>query len=149
MTTQLHQLQNVTRPYKRRKLLGRGVGSKSGKTCGRGHKGAGSRSGYKSRAGYIGGGVPLHKVVPTRGFSNAPFQKRYDVINFVHINEWFEDGETVSVETLQAKGFLKGPTHGLKVLATGELKKKVAFHVEALSKTAKEAIEKLKLQCNI
>ncbi len=149
MTTQLHELQNATRPYKRRKLLGRGIGSKSGKTCGRGHKGAGSRSGYKRRAGHIGGGVPLHKATPTRGFSNAPFQTRYDVINFIHINEWFEDGETVSVETLQAKGLLKGASNGLKVLATGELKKKVSFRVEALSKTAKETIEKLKLECNI
>jgi large subunit ribosomal protein L15 len=149
MTTKLHTLQNTSRPYKRRKLLGRGVGSNHGKTSGRGHKGAGSRSGYKRRHGYVGGGVPLHKRVPTRGFSNERFRERLDVINFYQINDLFEEGELVCVETLFEKGYLRGQSYGLKVLGHGELTKRVSFYVEALSKSAKETIEKLNLECNI
>ena len=77
----LHTLQNTTRPYKRRKLLGRGMGSGRGKTCCRGHKGAGSRSGWKSRERYEGGQLPLYRKVPARGFSNARFSRRLDAIN--------------------------------------------------------------------
>lgn len=135
--TQLESLKNTSRPYKRRKLLGRGVGCKKGKTCGRGHKGAGARSGYKRRHGTVGGGVTLHKRVPTRGFSNVTFQKKLDVINLGEIEAIFNEGETVSCETLREKGFLRGNSHGIKVLAKGELSKKVKFQVEALSESAK------------
>src|ERR1700722_4703610 len=96
----LDNLKNTTRPSKKRKLLGRGVGCKKGKTCGRGHKGSGARSGYKSRYGAIGGGVPLHKRLPTRGFSNAKFKRSFDVINLGEIESIYKEGETVSLETL-------------------------------------------------
>ncbi|MBS0624092.1 MAG: 50S ribosomal protein L15 [Verrucomicrobia bacterium] len=149
MTTQLHSLTNSSRPARRRKLLGRGVGCKRGKTCGRGHKGMGSRSGYKTRQGYVGGGVPLHKRVPTRGFSNVRFRDTLEVVNLGQIDKLYEDGEIVSIETLKQKGFLKGNCRGLKVLGNGELTKKVSFQVEALSGSAREKITKLKLNCNI
>lgn len=138
---QLENLKNTARPAKRRKLLGRGVGCKKGKTCGRGHKGAGARSGYKRRYGKIGGGVPLHKRVPTRGFSNAAFRKSFDVINLGEIETLYKDGETVSLETLREKGFLKGHSHGVKVLSVGTLNKKVKFQVEAISAGAKEKLK--------
>lgn len=141
MTLKLETLTNSSRPAKKRKLLGRGVGSKRGKTCGRGHKGMGARSGCKSRLGYIGGGVPLHKRVPTRGFSNARFARRLDVINLGQIEQVFQDGETVSIESLREKGFIKGQSNGIKVLSDGTLSKKVTFNVEAFSKGA---VEKLK-----
>jgi large subunit ribosomal protein L15 len=136
----LHSLKNTHRPSKARKLLGRGPGSHHGKTCGRGHKGAGSRSGYKARHGKEGGGVPLHKRVPTRGFSNAQFSKRLDVINLGQIEALYNNGETVSLDTLREKGYLTGPSNGIKILGSGTLTKKVQFDVSSLSESVKQKI---------
>ena len=136
----LNELSNTSRPYKRRKLLGRGVGSKSGKTCGRGHKGAGSRSGWKSRSRYEGGQLPLYRKLPERGFNNARFKKKAVTINLRQIDEVFEDGEVVSLATLSSKGYLKTVCPRLKILADGELSKRVT--IEAHSYSAK-ATEKL------
>lgn len=141
MIIALESLKNTTRPSKKRKTLGRGSGSRRGKTSGRGHKGAGSRSGYKTRARYIGGGVPLHKRLPTRGFSNARFARRLDGINIGEIDACYQDGETVSLETLREKGLIKRCSNGIKILGSGELTKKVKFQVEGISSGA---IEKLK-----
>ncbi|MCH9627630.1 MAG: 50S ribosomal protein L15 [Chlamydiales bacterium] len=141
MTVKLESLSNCSRESKKRKLLGRGTGSKRGKTCGRGHKGMGARSGYKTRLGYVGGGVPLHKRVPTRGFSNARFARKLDVINLDQIEAVYQDGEVVNLESLKSKGFLSGQSNGVKVLANGKLSKKVTFQVEAFSKGA---LDKLK-----
>ncbi|MEZ5315460.1 MAG: 50S ribosomal protein L15 [Chlamydiales bacterium] len=134
-------LKNTSRKQKRSKLLGRGPGSKRGKTCGRGHKGMGARSGYTKRLGYIGGGVPLHKTVPTRGFSNFRFAKKLHAINLKQINAMYDEGEIVNLETLKAKGFIKGQSNGVKVLADGELLKKVSFQVESFSYGAKKKIK--------
>lgn len=142
MTTTLQSLQNTSRCFQRRKTVGRGSGSRRGKTCTRGHKGAGSRSGYKIRAGYIGGGVPLHRRFPTRGFSNAQFARRLDVINLDQIDAYYKDNETVSMETLKEKGLIKSSTYGIKVLGNGELTKKVKFQVEGISSGAKEKLKK-------
>ncbi|MCP5469689.1 MAG: 50S ribosomal protein L15 [Chlamydiales bacterium] len=141
MSIKLEALENISRPKKRRKLLGRGPGSGRGKTSGRGQKGMGARSGYKTRQGYIGGGVPLHKKVPTRGFSNAKFTCRFDVINLEQIEKIYEDGETVSAETLREKGYLKKSTNGLKVLGKGELTKKVKFKIERISESARAKVK--------
>lgn len=137
----LEGLFNSTRPAKRRKLLGRGVGSKSGKTSGRGHKGAGSRSGWKSRARYEGGQLPLYRKMPARGFSNVRFQRRYDSINLGDIDALYQDGETVNVLTLRDKNFLKGTTYGIKLLGDGELTKKVTIEVQAISKSAQDKLQ--------
>src|SRR5262249_39578510 len=94
---ELHSLQNSSRPAKRRKRVGRGMGSGLGKTCGRGHKGAGSRAGYKTRARYEGGQLPLYRKVPGRGFSNARFQKKLDAINLNQIEKLFNDGDVVNL----------------------------------------------------
>ncbi len=138
---ELHNLKNTSRFKKRTKLLGRGPGSGSGKTSGRGNKGAGSRSGYKTRAGKIGGGVPLHRQVPTRGFSNALFKRSLNAINLETIERLYFDGEIVSLETLRQKGYLKGDSYGIKVLGKGTLSKKVSFKVEAFSTGAKEKLK--------
>lgn len=143
MSTTLHSLKNSSRPHKRRKLLGRGPGSGLGKTCGRGQKGDGARSGYKRRYGYIGGGVPVHKSTPTRGFSNVRFARKLDVVNLDQIEAMYNEGECVSLETLKEKGFLKGHSHGIKVLANGKLSKKVTFQVEAFSKAAEAKLKEL------
>ena len=149
MTTKLDTLSNDSRPDQRRKLLGRGPGSGRGKTCTRGHKGMGARSGCKKRHGYIGGGVPLHKRMPTRGFSNERFRKRLDTINLGMIDKIYEEGETVNLETLRQKGYLKGKSHGIKVLAEGKLTKKVNFQIEALSEGAREQLTQLKVEFNV
>jgi len=138
----LHTLQNTSRPYKRRKRVGRGIGSGLGKTCGRGVKGAGSRSGWKSRARYEGGQIPLYRRLPERGFSRARFQKKLDVVNFREVERLYSDGEVVNLETLREKNFIKGESYGVKLLANGELTKKVRFEVDALSNQAKETLER-------
>lgn len=140
MSTRLNALKNTSRPTQKRKIVGRGPGSGLGKTCGRGEKGYGSRSGYTTRQGYIGGGVPLHRRLPTRGFTRGRFLRRLDVINLGQIEKMFKEGETVSLESLRSKGFIKGVSHGVKVLADGELTKKVTFQVEAMSTAAKEKL---------
>lgn len=137
----LETLANTSRPSKRRKLRGRGPGSKLGKTSGRGQKGMGARSGYQTRQGYVGGGVPLHKLIPTRGFSNARFACKLDVVNLGQIELLYKDGEVVSLETLKQKGFLKGQSNGIKVLGSGKLSRKVTFQVEAFSTEAKEKLK--------
>lgn len=145
MTLNLQSLSNVTRGRKRRKTVGRGPGSKHGKTSCRGQKGDGARSGCKMRYTYSGGGVPLHKAVPTRGFSNVRFARKLDVINLDEIERMYREGETVSLETLFEKGYIKGASHGIKVLGKGTLTKKVSFQVEALSEGAREKLKNLGL----
>ena len=141
MTLKLESLKNTSRPYKRRIIVGRGPGSGKGKTSRRGQKGMKARSGYQTRAGYEGGGVPLFKRLPTRGFSNARFARKLDVINLDQIDKLYSEGETVSLETLREKKFIKGSCHGVKVLGNGALTKKVAFQVEAVSESAKEKLK--------
>lgn len=145
MTT-LNTLSNTHREEKKPKRVGRGQGSKLGKTCGRGEKGQGSRSGYKRRFGNEGGNFPLYRKLPCRGFSNAPFKVAYDVVNLDQINAVFSDGDTVNLETLTEKGFVSGRTDGVKILGNGELKKKLTMiEVDAISSGAREKLTKAKI----
>src|SRR5271157_4137838 len=114
----LNELKNTSRPYKVRKRRGRGIGSKLGKTCGRGHKGAGSRSGWQSRSRYEGGQMPLYRRIPERGFTRGRFLKRLDSINLGDIEKLFNDGDKVDLLALREKGILKGISFGLKILGT-------------------------------
>jgi len=128
---------------KRCKRLGRGIGSKRGKTCCRGQKGAGSRSGYKRRYGNQGGQLPLYRKLPTRGFTRGRFIKEHIAINLTFIETHFADGEEVSLKTLQEKKRVKNRLPGgLKILANGELKKKVTIRATAISKEAVKKLEK-------
>lgn len=136
----LANLANTTRSYKGRKRVGRGPGSGLGKTCGRGVKGAGSRSGYKTRATYEGGQFRTFMKMPTRGFSNARFRRAYDAINLWQLNASFQDGEVVNAETLAERGLISSTTYGIKVLGDGELTKKVTLEVAALSHSAQEKL---------
>jgi large subunit ribosomal protein L15 len=149
MTTTLDKLKNSTRPYKARKRVGRGLGSKLGKTCGRGEKGAGSRAGYKRRLGKEGGNMPLYMKLPIRGFSNARFRREYDVVNLEQLNDIFQDGDTVSIETLRERGFISGQTYGIKLLGTGELTKKLTIRVHAISESAREKLTHAKIPFEI
>lgn len=145
----LDKLKNTTRPYKARKRVGRGLGSKSGKTCGRGEKGSGARAGYKRRLGKEGGSMPLFMKIPERGFSNVRFRRAYDVVNLKQLNEIFEDGDTVNMESLKERGFVSGHTHGIKLLGTGELTKKLKIRVHAFSDSAREKLSRAKIDFEI
>lgn len=145
----LHNLKNSLRPRKAKRRVGRGIGSGLGKTCGRGEKGDGSRSGYKSRAGYEGGQMRLFMKLPKRGFSNARFRRPYDTINLKDIEFAYNDGETVSLDTLIERGFISGPTYGVKLLGDGQLTKKVIIELDDISETALNKVKALGIQYSI
>ena len=124
----------------RKVRVGRGMGSKLGKTAGAGNKGQKSRRGYSRRRGFEGGQMPLHRRVPKRGFHN-PFGVSYSVVNLAELNV-FPAGETVTPELLRAHGFVRRATDPIKVLGDGELTTKLAIHAHAFSASAKEKIAK-------
>ena len=119
---------------------GRGHGSGNGKTAGKGHKGQKARSGAP-RPGFEGGQMPLYRRLPKRGFTNR------NTLEIVGINvsalEKFENGATVSVETLIESGIIKNPRDGVKILGNGELTKKLTVQANAFTASAKEKIEAL------
>ena len=122
------------------KRKGRGTGSGNGKTGGRGHKGQKARSGGKVRVGFEGGQMPLARRVPKRGFNNI-FAKPLTSVNVGMLNR-FEDGAVVDAAALAQAGIISNCPYGLKVLAGGELTKKLTVKAAAFSETAKEKIEK-------
>jgi large subunit ribosomal protein L15 len=124
----------------RKVRVGRGMGSKLGKTAGAGNKGQQSRRGYSRRRGFEGGQMPLHRRMPKRGFHN-PFGVTYSVVNLAELNV-FPAGETVTPELLRAHGFVRRPKDPIKVLGDGELTTKLAIHAHAFSASAKEKIAK-------
>ena len=139
----LSSLENTHRPAKSSRRLGRGVGSKRGKTCGKGNKGDKCRNGHKFRFGYEGGALPLYKKIPTRGFTNGRFRSTRYAINLDEIDALFENGDLVNTHTLREKGVLpKGGVYELKVLGSGETKKKVTVEAHHFSETAKEKLDK-------
>lgn len=146
---ELHSLTNSSRPYKRRKRVGRGMGSGLGKTCGRGQKGAGSRAGYKTRARYEGGQLPQYRKLPTRGFNNARFQKKLDAINLGELDSVFSDGDVVTLQTLRDAGLISGTSYGFKVLSEGEITKKIRIEANAMSKKAEEKLQQAQIQYTI
>ena len=124
----------------RKVRVGRGMGSKLGKTAGAGNKGQQSRRGYSRRRGFEGGQMPLHRRIPKRGFHNL-FSTQYSVVNLEELNV-FPAGETVTPELLRAHGFVRKATGPVKVLGDGELKNKLTVHAHAFSASAKEKITK-------
>lgn len=139
----LSQLSNSHRPKKNSRRVGRGMGSKRGKTCGRGSKGDMARCGYRTRPGHEGGQIPLYKKSPTRGFPNTRFKNVVFGINLGMIEKLYSDGETVSLKTLQEKGFApRRIPGGLKILSGGELKKKVSIQASFFSGAAEEKLKK-------
>jgi len=126
--------------YKTRKRIGRGIGSGSGKTSGRGHKGQGSRSGYSRSPGFEGGQMPIYRRMPKRGFTNARFRTDYTVINVCDFDA-FEDGATVDLEAVINHGLVSLNTPLLKVLGNGECGRKLTVRAQKFSKSAKEKIE--------
>ena len=125
---------------KKKVRVGRGMGSKLGKTAGAGNKGQKSCRGYSRRRGFEGGQMPLHRRIPKRGFHN-PFGVSYSVVNLEELNV-FPAGETVTPDLLRAHGFIRRATDPIKVLGDGELKTKLIIHAHAFSASAKEKITK-------
>ena len=119
---------------------GRGPGSGNGKTAGKGHKGQNARSGGGVRPGFEGGQLPLYRRLPKRGFNNK-FATVYSIVNVETLNECFEDGAVVDLETLVENGIIRKEYDGLKVLGNGEITKKLTVKAKVFSATAKEKIE--------
>ncbi len=122
-----------------KKRIGRGQGSGNGKTAGRGHKGAKSRSGFKFKRGFEGGQMPLHRRVPKRGFHN-PFRVEYEVVNLDTLAEKFDAETVVTPELLRERGLVAGGTRRVKVLARGEVTKKLTVRAHKFSGKAAEKI---------
>jgi len=122
--------------------VGRGESSGLGKTSGKGNKGQKARSGASIRPGFEGGQMPLARRLPKKGFNNAQFKTQYAIVNLVDLEIKFADGDEVNEQTLRNLGLIKGTFDGVKVLANGEITKKLTVAVEKVSATAKEKIEK-------
>ena len=127
--------------YEARQRVGRGIGSGKGKTCGRGHKGRGARSGASRRPGYEGGQMPIYRRLPKRGFTNARFRTEYTIINVDRLNA-FDDGSTVDLDGILQSGLVSLNTRMLKVLGNGELTRKLTVRTQKCSAAAKDKIEK-------
>jgi large subunit ribosomal protein L15 len=136
----LNELRPVEGARKSRKRLGRGPGSGTGKTAGKGHKGQLARSGGGTRPGFEGGQLPFFQRIPKRGFKNVN-RKEYAVVNLADLNQ-FNDGETVTPEVLVQYRLVKNMKSGIKILANGTLEKKLTVKANLFSKAAQEAIEK-------
>ena len=135
----LHELSPAAGSTHVGKRKGRGVGTGNGKTGGRGHKGQKARSGGKVRVGFEGGQMPLARRIPKRGFNNV-FAKPLTAVNLVSLNK-FEDGAVVDAAALVEAGVISSCPYGLKVLANGNLTKKITVKAAAFSESAKEKIE--------
>jgi large subunit ribosomal protein L15 len=121
------------------KRVGRGQGSGNGKTAGRGHKGAQSRSGYSYKRGFEGGQMPLHRRVPKRGFWN-PFRVEYEVVNLDTLDARFDAGAVVTLDLLVEKRLVSGAGKRLKVLGRGDLTKKLTVKAHKFSGKSAEKI---------
>jgi len=123
-----------------KKRVGRGQGSGNGKTAGRGHKGAQSRSGYKFKRGFEGGQMPLHRRVPKRGFHN-PFRVEYEVVNVDDLAAKFDVGAVITPEVLRERGMIaSGGKRPVKVLARGDVGKALTVRAHKFSGKAAEKI---------
>src|SRR6202007_279973 len=139
-TVSLSNLGPAKGSRKKKVRVGRGMGSKLGKTPGAGNKAQKSRRGYPRRRGFEGGQMPLHRRIPKRGFHN-PFGVSYSVVNLAELNV-FPAGETVTPELLRAPGFVRRATDPVKVLGDGDLTAKLTIHAHAFSASAKDKITK-------
>ena len=129
-------------PYgavRKRNIIGRGSGSGSGCTCGKGTKGQKSRAGYKRKIGFEGGQMPLARRLPKRGFNNSTFEHAYQIINLGDLNR-YKSGQKVNYEVLREDRLVRGKSGRVKLLAKGEITKKLDVEVNRASKKACEAV---------
>ena len=142
----LHELADRPGARKKRARIGRGTGSGTGKTGGRGGKGQTARSGVRIK-GFEGGQMPLHRRLPKRGFKNVSFARRLNEVNLEKIQAAIEAGKldvtaTVDAAALVKAGVLRRSKDGVRLLGSGEIKTKVDFAVWGASKSALAAVEK-------
>ncbi len=123
---------------KAKKRIGRGPGSGFGKTAGRGHKGARSRSGYTCKPGFEGGQMPLHRRLPKRGFTNI-FKKECTIVSLSALDR-FDAGTVIDRDALLAAGLIKNTDNLIKVLANGEISKALTVDVDKISQGARDKI---------
>lgn len=136
----LDELQPAEGSKFKAKRVGRGIGSGTGKTSGKGHKGQNARSGGGVRPGFEGGQMPLYRRLPKRGFKNI-FAKQYVAVNVEQL-EKFEDGTTVTPELLKEAGVVSKTLDGIKILGRGELTKNLTVQAAKFTQSAAEKIEK-------
>jgi len=136
----LHELKPAKGSRRERKRVGRGPGSGTGKTAGRGEKGQKSRSGYSAKRGFEGGQMPLHRRLPKRGFTNL-FRTEFRTVNVDRLNR-FESGATVTPETLLEVGLLRKGVEAVKILGNGELTVALTVQAHRFTRGAVEKIEK-------
>ena len=137
----IHEITEKVGKYKARKRIGRGHGSGTGKTSGRGHKGAKSRAGFSHSPGFEGGQMPYFRRIPKRGFSNADFRTVYHIVNVASLEERFKKGATVDAATLVESGLVSNFNNPIKVLGQGELTIKLDVTADKFSASAIEKIE--------
>jgi len=135
----LHELKPAAGSRRARKRLGRGPGSGTGKTAGRGHNGQKSRSGYSAKRGFEGGQMPLQRRLPKRGFTNI-FRTVYRIVNIDRLND-FEAGTVIDPEALQQAGLLKKGRTPVKVLGNGEINVSLTVKAHRFTASAAKKIE--------
>jgi large subunit ribosomal protein L15 len=134
---QLHDVHNGVKRRKKRKRIGRGIGSGHGKTSSKGHKGHASRQGFKLSPLFEGGQMPLARRIPKRGFVNGAFKKSYAIVNLDDLEARFEAGATVDEKSLRSEGLVKGHDFdGIKILGNGSLTKRLDVHATKFSGSA-------------
>ena len=134
-----HEITSIAGKNPRRRRIGRGAGSGHGKTCGRGHKGAGSRAGSTAVSLSEGGQMPLFRRLPKRGFSNYNFATHSEIVNIEQL-ERFKDGDIVGLEQLSDAGLIDNIKNRVKILGKGNLTKKLQVTAHKFSKTAEQKI---------
>jgi large subunit ribosomal protein L15 len=134
----LSQLKPPKGQKQKNQRIGQGMGSGRGKYSGRGAKGAKSISGYSRMRGFEGGQMPLHRRLPKRGFTNI-FRKEYAIVNVAALEAL--EGSSFDPGALLAAGVIHKLKHGLKILGTGELKKKITVKAHVFSKSALDKIQ--------
>jgi large subunit ribosomal protein L15 len=134
---QLHDVHNGVQRRKKRKRVGRGIGSGHGKTSSKGHKGHASRQGFKLDPLFEGGQMPLARRVPKRGFVNGAFKKSYAVVNLTELESTFEAGGVIDETAMRSSGLVKGHDFdGIKVLGDGNVSKRFEVHATKFSASA-------------
>jgi len=136
---ELHTLQPAPGSRTRERRLGRGTSAGQGRTCGKGHKGQKARSGFSYKPGFEGGQMPLHRRLPKRGFTNAPFRKEFQIVNLKQLSA-FKAGQEIKPEDLRAQGLIAKKHVPVKLLGDGEIKVALKLAVHAASASAKEKI---------
>lgn len=135
----LHELSPAPGSTHSKKRIGRGIGSGTGKTAGKGHKGQNARSGGGVRPGFEGGQNPLFRRLPKRGFNNFS-RKEYAVVNLEELNK-FAEGTEITPEVLIESGMIKNAKSGIKILGNGELTVKLSVKANKFSQSAVEKIQ--------